>query len=505
MSKNDEQDVQTDGGGACGERWVATEAEKARARKLFAHAQKAADTRNYDYAIELYVSGLAHWPDAVDEGLKMLRVVATARKLEGGRPPGFMTARKYPTGGKDVRKALNNALHLFGLNPSNIAYMEQLLQLAARARCDVMVAWIGPVLADAYTSAKKLPAGRYEAACAAMDAGAELAMQYENDSGAINILRANITTAQVWAHHYPESAEAGRAESNASGKLTILKGRFDRAEDFTESLKNAEDQQELHDRDKKAHAQDRAEALIERARREWEANRGVPNKLLTLVDLMTRTESDQREDEAIKLLEQEYATGRNYIFKHKADELQMRRLERRRRELVGKVKASPGDEAARQALDEHTRRQMEIEIGIFEERLRTYPTDLRVKFQLAVRFFRSGRYDEAIPLFQASRLDARARAQSRLYLGCCFYNKRFYDQAVEVLQRGVEETEGRSDALAFDLNYWLGRALEACRRGDEARRIYGRVIEMDYNYRDARARLERLVTAGEKPSNGGAA
>ena len=96
MIEHDGQAGQADGVGEAAGRLVGTEAGKAKARKLFAHAKKASDTRNYDYAIELYVSGLACWPDAVEEGLKMLRVVATARQLEGGRPPGFMVARKYP-------------------------------------------------------------------------------------------------------------------------------------------------------------------------------------------------------------------------------------------------------------------------------------------------------------------------------------------------------------------------------------------------------------------------
>jgi len=498
MINHDGQAGQADGGaGGIGPRLVASEADKAKARKLFAHAKKASETRNYDYAIELYVSGLACWPDAVEEGLKMLRVVATARQLEGGRPPGFLAARKYPTNGKDDLKNLNNALHLFGLNPTNLSYMEQILRLAARMRCDVMAAWVGPVLADAYKSAKKLPASRYQASCEAMDAAAEVAMAYGNDAGAIDLLRANVTTAQIWTFHYPDSSDPPRAESSASGKLTILKGRFDRDEGFTESLKDAEVQQDLHDRDKKVHSFDRSQELIARARREWEADRGVPNKLLTLVDLMTRTESRESEDEAIRLLEEEYASTQNYVFKQKADELLIRQGNRRHRELLAKVKSAPDDTALREQLAEHARRKLAIETKIFEERLEYYPTDLRLKFQLAVRYFLARRVDEAIPLFQQSRSDGRVRAESRLYLGRCFCHKAFYAQAVEILRRGVEELEGRADAVAFDLNYWLARALEANGETDEAMRVYGRVIQFDYNFRDARERMERLVAERE--------
>ncbi len=182
-------------GGELPERLVGSEAGRARARKLFDHALKAEESRNYDYALELYVNGLATWPDAIDEGLKKLRVVATARKLNGGKPAGFLVKRKYPTHGKDAATNLNNALHLFGFNPSDLGCMETILQLAAKAHCDAVAQWVAPVLADTYNNAKKLSASRYQTACGAMDAAAELAMKHRNDDGAAEILRSAITTA----------------------------------------------------------------------------------------------------------------------------------------------------------------------------------------------------------------------------------------------------------------------------------------------------------------------
>ena len=498
MSKEEGQDAQTAGEGVPRGRLIGSAEGEARARKLFAHAQKAADTRNYDYAIELYVNGLAHWPNAIEEGLKKLRVVATARQLAGGKPPGFMTARKYPTGGKDAAVNLNNALHLFGLNPSSAAYMEQILQLAATVKCDAVVQWIAPVLADAYNSGKKLSASHYQTVCDAMDAGAELAILYNNDDGALEILKANMAAAAIWSKHYPDSSEAPRAQSSATGKLTIVKGKFSKADGFADSLKDAELQQELHDRDKQVHTLDRTRRLIEQARRDWEAHPDVPNKLLTLADLIARIPTDESENEAIALLQEQHAKDRNYVFKQKADELRMRQSARHHRDLVAKAKEAPADVGIREALEAHVKKQIEVETAIFEDRHRQYPTELRVKFQLARRYFQARRYDAAIPLFQAARADGRVRGQSRLYLGRCFYNKQFHEQAVDVLRRGVEELESRTSALAISLNYWLGRALEAAGQSVEAGKTYGYLIQLDYNYLDARQRLERLVAEGEK-------
>ncbi len=486
------------GDGPSIERLVGFEPGKSKARKLFEHAHKAEETRNYDYAIELYVQGLSDWPDAVDEGLKKLRVVATARRMAGGKPPGFMTARKYPVGGKDVVKSLNNALHLFGLNPTDVSYMESILQLAAKTGCDAVGQWIAPVLADAYNTGKKLSAARYQSACAAMERIADLAASFDNDTGAMEMLRAEVATTQIWQRHHPDSAEAIKTQGNASGKLAIVKGQFAKADGFEGSLKDADEQHDLHDRDKQMHTSARHKELIERARKDWEANRDVANKLLKLVELMLRVDSENYENEAIRLLKEEYTSSENYIFKQKEDELQIRLLNRRLREITEQERADPSNPDIRNQRIAHQKRQNEIETQIYEDRVKHYPTDLRVKYELGLRLFQARRYDEAIPLFQQSRSDARIRAESRLYIGRCFYGKQFFDQAMEVLRRGVSELQTRTGAVAMNLNYWLARTLEASKETEEARKVYGHLIQLDYNFLDARMRLEKLVKEQEK-------
>jgi len=498
MTEHDNKGGPSVDDGAPPDRLVGSEAGKARAHKLFEHALKAEETRNYDYAVELYVNGLALWPDALDEGLKKLRVVATARKLSGGKPAGFLVKRKYPTSGKDAATNLNNALHLFGLSPSDLGCMEAILQLAAKARCDVVAQWIAPVLADAYNNAKKLSASRYRTACEAMGAAAELATKHGNDDGATEILRAAIATAEIWVRHNTESSTAQKARADATGNLAIVRGKFDRADDFTDSLKDADSQHDLRDRDKQTHTVDRMQQLIDRARDDWEANPGVANKLLSLVDLMVRAETDEMENEAVKLLKREYASSENYVLKQKADDVAIRQHGRARRAIVAKLKVDPQRPDLRKQLKLHDREINEFETRVYEERSKQYPTDMRVKYELARRLFHGGRIDEAIPLFQQARSDARVRGDCRLHLGKCFFAKKFFDQAIDVLRRGLDELGLGGGRLLHELNYWLARALEASGDAEEARKTFGHLIQLDYNYRDARLRLERLVAGGEK-------
>jgi TolA-binding protein len=478
-----------------GGRWSTSPENQAKARKFFEHAKKSAETRNYDYAVQLYCEGLAFWPDAVEEGLKPLRVVATARRLEGGKGAGFMAGRKLATTGKDVLKALSNAMHLYGLDPSNVAHMEEILRLAARAGCDRVVHWIAPVIMDAFNSGKKLPPTHYQEACANMDTGAELAIRSGDDQIAMEILNAAIATSQIWNQQHPDSTDAPRARSNATGKLTILKGKFDKQGGYEESLKDREGQRDLHDRDKAVHTVDRNAELVARARAEWEANRQVPAKLLAVADLMIRIENEETENQAIALLEEEYKTNANYVFKMKADDIRMRQFNRRRRELTEKAKEAPHDAAARNALAAHASAQTEAEIAIFQDRLTHYPTEARIRFQLATRYFVSRRFDDAIPLFQQALADGRFRGESRLYIGRCFYEKGFSDQAIQTLRGAASDLDSTTSTTALETSYWLGRALEKSNQASDARKVFGDLIQLDYNYRDARHRLEKLTAA----------
>lgn len=480
-------------GGAANGRLVGTTAGIETARKLFAHAKKAEDTRNYDYAIELYVQGLAHWPDAIDEGLKKLRVVATARRMQGGKAASFLAKRKYPTNGKDAAVNLNNALHLFGLDPSDLSFMEQLLDLAVKARCDHVGQWICPILTESLSRAKKLSSNHYQTICDRMIEMGRLAREFGNDDGAMEIFRANVSAAQVWRRHHPDSSEAHRAESSASGELTIVKGRFDSGSSFTGSLEDGDKQRDIHDSQKSVTTVDRHQQLIDVARRDWEQNPTIANKLLKLVELLTRTNDDAREKEAVKLLEDEFAASGTYVYRARADDLRVRKLRRERDDIARELTKHPNDEELKDQLAAQEKKLIEVELRVYRERLLHYPTDLKLKFELAIRLFRLGQYDEAIPLLQQSRSDGRVRTHSRLFLGRCFFQKHFYDQAVDVLRQGIEESPSRTDKVFLDLNYWLARGLESSNAPDDARKAYGEIIQIDYNYRDARQRLERLV------------
>lgn len=473
------------------------DASRAKARKWFSHAKTVSETKNYDYAVELYVNGLALWPDAVEEGLKLLRVCAMARKLNGGKPAGFLDAKKHPPSGKDPLKALSNSLYLFCRAPTQLANMEHILLAASRSKHDRTVAWIAPVLVEAMTNEKKLPEKRYAENCTAIEAAADLSTAIKDYELAGDILQAGLRVAQIWSGHYSNSTNAQRAYSSASSKQTIVKGRFGTGDDFRESLKDADEQRDARDKDKFVRSADRNKELVEKARKQWADNPDTPAKLVALAEALTRTEDDDSENEAISLLKKEAASTGEYNLQVKADDIGMRQAKRHGRKILARVKADPKNKDLRKVAATHIARQNKKEIEIFRDRGRHYPTDLKVRFNLATRLFQAKQFDEAIPLFQQTQADGRHKAESQAHLGRCFLEKGFHTQAVDTLRAALEAVESATSEAAKELSYWLARALEADNRVDDAREAYGHLIQTDYNYRDARKRLEALKDTGQ--------
>jgi tetratricopeptide (TPR) repeat protein len=228
--------------------------------------------------------------------------------------------------------------------------------------------------------------------------------------------------------------------------------------------------------------------LIAKAQRAHAENPADERALRELVDLLCRPEKEEGENRAIGILMEQFERAGEYRCKRMADDIRMKQLVRRAR-----LAAKAGDD---EALKEAQVASLRLDLSVFKERVQRYPTDNRIKFEYAVRLFRAGRFDDAIPLFQTARTDPKNRTACALYLGRCFFRKEYYSQAVTTLQAGLASHEFSDDELAKSMLYWLGRSEEAAGQHAAARETYGKILEMDYNYKDVRAKIDALPREG---------
>ncbi|MHC4441445.1 MAG: tetratricopeptide repeat protein [Planctomycetota bacterium] len=455
-------------------------ADLARARSWFEKGQALVEKKNYDYAIESYISGLYFWPEAVDEGHKPCRAAALFR---GGKKISLTDKIKYKTGVKDPKKAMLNAEMLLSKEPQNISHMESLFKNAARGRFDKTVMWIGQILADAITREEKPNPARF---VMLREIYEELAdRNCETDPPmAIEAMEHAVEALSRLKVLKPKDMEVSTDLRDVAGKLTILKGQYSTADSFRDSIDDSETQRELHDKDRVVQSDDRMEELIAQAEIGYQSDRANIGAINKLTDLLCRRENEADEIKAIGILVNAYKETNEYRLKMQADDIRIRQLNRQAREIA----ASKDKEAARKHLKEILR----FELNAYKDRAKHYPTDLRIRYQYGVRLFRARLYDEAIPIFQEARNDPKTRTMCNLYIGRCFYRKAYYSQATDVFREAIEIHETPDDELGKDLHYWLGRTYESDGKSEDALKIYGQIIQWDYNYRDVRKRMDAL-------------
>lgn len=464
------------------------DSEKAKAKKWFTRARELGDKRQFDYAVEYYVSGLEFWPDAVEEALKPLRGCAVARRSIGGKKAGLKDSMKRSVNDKDARKAFCNALWLFGHEPENYTYLEAIAKNASKIRAVDAAKWACDVCYAALDGNAKAQAKQYMALARLLEEMGDKAIAREDFAYAVDALTTSVEVVRTWLRKFPKDNQAEVALKEISTKLTIVKGKYQDGDSFRESIRDADEQRDRHDRKRSVQAEDRLAELIDKAEAEYHEDPDQPGVLNRLVDLLCKQEREDYETKAIGLLVADYERTEHYAHKQRADDIRMKQLGRAVR-TANKAGDAEGLKKAQLA-------QLRFELGVFKDRTDRFPTDQRLKFEYAVRCFRAGQVDEAIPMFQSARSDPKNRSACGLFLGRCFFKKGYHSQAVSTLEQAVAQHEFRDDEIAKSLHYWLGRSQEAGGDLAAAQKTYGYLLELDYNYRDVRDRLDGLRQAG---------
>lgn len=473
-----------------------SEADQNRARQWFRKAADCRERREYDYAIECYITGLGYWPEAVEEGHMPLRSLAIQRQQAGGKKPGLMDNMKRSMSGKDAKQAMLNAEHLLAMDPWNASYADGVLRNASRAGYLQTVKWVAPVVLETLRKDKKPNKGRFKTFRETLAEAAALANRWGDGAAETWLLEQAVQSLDYLVARSPGDDDLRNEQRDLAGKLTIARGKYEEAEDFRESLRDAEAQKRLHDADRTQQAEATLEAVIAAAREALAREPESAARLNALVDALLKTERKAEEDEAIGLLMQAYERTRNYSLKSRADDIRLRQLTRQVRQLVARARESGSEEDRQQArLANLELRQ--VTLDVFRERVAKYPTDLRLKYRLGAALFEAREFDEAIPVLQEAQADPRSRARSQLLIGRAFFERGSPGQAAEVLREALAQYE-LTDDHSKELLYWLGRAHEAEGRIDDARAVYRKLLRQDYNYMDgdARKRLEALEKTG---------
>ncbi|MEM6505291.1 MAG: tetratricopeptide repeat protein [Planctomycetota bacterium] len=452
-----------------------------KANTFFDYGNTAADSKNFDYAVECYVGGLRHNPDSMDRHEK-LHDIAKRRSVNGGKP---MKAK--PLGPSLVDKMLR-AEKMWACDWNNVLHMADVMEAAVEAN-----------------NREGEEANLAEVA----NWVAELALQYNaNPNGKPNRrVYLRIVDAMEKINKFDPAIQAAqralmlREDDNLRSRikdLTAQRYTYQSATNSAEggsraNLKDAEDQAAIQAGLDTSGS--KTDQLIAAMREPYDENPEDLDRLQKLVDALSRSEQTEHETEAVKLLLLAHEQSGQYRYKVKAGDLKLKQINRALRTLNDKAKA--GDEAAKAKLQEGLKKRLAFELKEFGERAQNYPTDLKLKFELAKRQYQAGQFEDAIGNFQEATREPKSRSQAHLFLGRCFMKKGWMDEAMSTIERGLEQHADPDDVVGKELRYDLlvvmtevakeKKDLEVAKK---AQAVASELLQTDINYKDIREKMD---------------
>lgn len=455
------------------------EQDRKRAKAFFDKGKVVADTGNYDYAIEMFITGLTIDPDAV-EAHQQLREISLKRKATGGKDMGFLEKRKWKTTTSDDKQNMLSAERLLAYEPGTTDLMVTILQNAHRAGYFDTVMWIGPILQKANADSVK--------------PGPDLAK--------FLILKDVYKALRQWkeatdACHYavmirPDDMDLQTELKNLGAQLTMSTGKYGKAKSFRDSVRDSAGQERIREGDRDVRSMDSLARGIADAEKELAADPNEPGKLMKLVDALLKTEQADNENRAIELLDEAYQKTRQFRFRHAAGRIKLLQLNRMERTMRTDLQANPNDAEKKKDYQMFLRERAQEELKEYALWSENYPTDTTMRYEMAKRMFQLGQFGDVIPVLQQIRSDPKHRAEAGTFLGRAFLESEFVDEAVDTLKEVIDTYNNKGDLKSKDMFYWYARALEAKNDAPAAIKAYSQVAQWDFNYRDVQVRIKKL-------------
>ncbi len=465
--------------------------------RFFEHAHTVADSKQWDYAVELYISGLRHDPDNMAKHEALLEV-AKRRKVAGGKPAGM--GEKFKTLGSETIDRMLQAEKIWAMDFTDPRLAYEVMKLAVAADQEEgngdyalgeVAFWIGSMAMDFNATSKKpsksllldirdrfSEIGRYDKAVEANRRALSLDPSDDKLLAAMKDLEAQRYTM--------ERKDVSKTLDNVKDK----------------------DQQEEIQRGLSTHGGGDANAkLIASRKADYEQTPDDMDKLNKLVDAMLRAEDEEHEEQAIKLLQAAFKSTGQYRHKLRAGDIRMKQHQRTIRNYKQFVDAAPGDEEYKRKLDEAVQNRLDFELVEFAERVKNYPTDLRLKYELGRRQYQAGKIDDAIGSLQQATGEPKSRSGAHLLLGKCFFHKGWTSEAITTLEKGLDMHDLRDDTMGKELQYdiMLAYLMLAEKERDVeklkvAQQYASSLLQADISYRDIRDRMQQIRTLSESLS-----
>src|SRR5580698_9523088 len=445
------------------------------ARTLFTKAQEAAQRDNTDYAIALFNQVLEKEPGFF-EGRQLLRAEQFKKAGSGG---GFF--KKMLSGAGSSPLVAKGQLALRN-NPANALVIgEQILN------SDPSSSGGHKIIVEA---AKALEFPRtavlsYETLIKNSPKDKNLAIEYALACADAGDAKPGERHLMDMLRETPTDGELNQALKDLSARKTLGEGGYGALEggkgSYRDILKNKSEAVLLEQEKRAVKNEDVNERLI----KDYESRlQTEPNNLKIVRQLADIYAEKKQFDKAFELFDRlkNSEMGNDPTLDQSIAKWKVRQFDQQ----IEQINPFAPDHAAQ--VEQLKAQRLEYQVADCQKRVEKYPTDLAIRYEMGVLYFKIGKYSEAIKEFQKAQQNPHKKLASMGYLAKCYAQKKMYDFAARTLQNAIKEK------LVFDeekkeLTYNLGNVLESMGKKNEALEQYKLIFEVDSGYKDVATKV----------------
>lgn len=450
-------------------------------RDFYEKGTAAFEKQNFDYAITMLMQVLAKEPGFF-ECRQALRA-AQIKKAGGGG--GFFkkmigTASSSPLVAKAQFALRNNPMEAMGVaeqilnsDPSNGSAHKILAEAAMTA------GFVRTAVMSLEFAVKQSPRDK------------ELVMRLaEALASAGQAARADALLSEL-ARLHPNDQSINQALKDLAARRTLSEGGYEALADgqgsYRDVLKNKEEAITLEQEKREIKSDDVAQRLLE----EYEARLPNEPKNLRLIRSMAELCAEKKLfDRALEYYQRIIAIegATDPSLEAAIEKTTLKKFEH------GLESLDPADPGQAEEIARIREEMQRYELTECKKRADKYPTDLQIRFELGVLYFKSAKYSDAIGELQKAQSNPHRRVASMNYLAQCFAARKMNDMAARKFQEAIKEK------LIFDdekkeLIYNLGVVLDALGKKDEAIEQFKQIYEVDIGYKDVGARVDAYYSA----------
>jgi tetratricopeptide (TPR) repeat protein len=446
-------------------------------RLLYQKGNDALIRENFDYAIDLFTQVLQKEP-ALYDARKALRTAQTKKAGGGG---GFfkkawssassspMVAKAQMALRKDPAEAMQIAEQILNTDPTSSG--------AHRVVAEAAIALDMPKTAILSLDflAKNSPKDKL------------LTIQFATalaDAGEVN--RAEKVLMDI-ARFMPNDAEISQALKDFSARKTLNQGGYEALADgkgsYRDVLRNEKEAVSLEQEKRVQKTEDVTEQLMAQYETQLKAAPGNVKLLRSLAELHAQKKQFDRALEYYAQVKASEAGASDPTLDSAIAGIKVKQYEHQLQQL------DPTSADYAETVAKLNAEKMAFQIADCQKRVEKFPTDLAIRYEMGVLYFKAGKIGEAIQELQKSQGNPHKRIASMNYLAQCYAKRKMYDLAMRALQTAIKE-KIIFDEEKKELIYNLGTVFESMGKKEEAIEQFKQIYEVEASYKDVSAKVD---------------